>query len=198
MRAFVNLLFRYLSENLRELLGVCSFLDPRYKACYLAEPMLSVVKDRVHNECTQIFANALINTSNTDTPSATTQAASCSKSTPKCSLATLLKKRRLPDSDFDSMPRPLVISSEQKAQHELQSYLTSPVIDSEGDPLMWWCTKEKSLPSLSCLAKSYLAIQATSVTSERIFSYSGNIVTNKRACLKPDRVNMLSFLAFNL
>ena len=32
------------------------------------------------------------------------------------------------------------------------------------------------------------------VASERLFSTSGNIVSDKRSCLKPERVNMLTFL----
>lgn len=47
------------------------------------------------------------------------------------------------------------------------------------------------------LAKQYIAIPATSVSSERGFSISGNIVTLKRTCLLTKNLNMLAFLYQN-
>jgi len=51
---------------------------------------------------------------------------------------------------------------------------------------------------LSQVAAKYLAIPATSVPCERVFSIAGHIVTEKQACLLPQDVNMLVFLAENL
>jgi len=55
-----------------------------------------------------------------------------------------------------------------------------------------------SYPILAELAKKYLCICASIAASERLFSISRNIVTPKRSCLKPDKVNMLAFLSKNL
>jgi hypothetical protein len=48
------------------------------------------------------------------------------------------------------------------------------------------------------LARTYLAIQASSSPSERLFSKAGLISTPSRAHLKPEKVDMLTFLAENL
>ena len=72
------------------------------------------------------------------------------------------------------------------------------VVDSESDPLDWWNTEHFNYPMLSQLAKKYLRICASSAASERLFSVSGNIVTPKRNSLKPEKLNMLVFLAKNL
>ena len=65
------------------------------------------------------------------------------------------------------------------------------------DPLTWWRERAPTYPIISHLAKKYLAIPASSVPSERIFSLAGNIVTKKRANLKPENVDRLIFLHKN-
>ncbi len=46
--------------------------------------------------------------------------------------------------------------------------------------------------------RKYLCVCATSTPSERVFSTAGKVVGPQRALLKPDKVNMLVFLAKNL
>lgn len=65
------------------------------------------------------------------------------------------------------------------------------------DPLHWWAANEHRFPTLSSLVRCYLAIQATSVPSERMFSDAGTIVDRKRA-LDPDNVDHLVFLHKNM
>lgn len=43
-------------------------------------------------------------------------------------------------------------------------------------------------PRLAHMAHDYLAIPASSVTSERAFSAGGNMITNKRSSLMPKTV----------
>ena len=65
-------------------------------------------------------------------------------------------------------------------------------------PLLWWNSCKGRYPLLVQLAKKYLAIPATSVPCERVFSAAGHVVNEKRSCLLPTNVNMLVFLAENL
>ena len=87
---------------------------------------------------------------------------------------------------------------EQRAKREMTSYMREPVIGGEEDPLMWWKRNAERLPLLSLVAKKYLCVCATSTASERVFSTAGNIVIPTRNLLKPEKVDMLVFLAKNL
>ena len=73
-------------------------------------------------------------------------------------------------------------------------YIQLPVADIDKRPLHWWKSESNHLPTISKVARKYLCACATSVPSERTF----NIVTKRRSCLKPDKVNQLVFLAKNL
>jgi len=50
------------------------------------------------------------------------------------------------------------------------------------------------LPTVSRLARRYLAMPATSASVERLFSVAGQVVTAKRARLDPTTVTLLVFL----
>lgn len=86
----------------------------------------------------------------------------------------------------------------------LDNVLEIEISQSKGEestneaPILWWATNKGRYPLLSQLAAHYLAIPATSVPCERVFSTAGNVVNDKRACLLPRNVNMLVFLAENL
>lgn len=117
----------------------------------------------------------------------------------KKSLASFFKETtctasRAPlSSTFDSMS-PL----REAVASELNVYIYMPCVDHGEDPLKWWKLHKVNFPRLCKLAQKYLGIQATSSASERAFSASGNVVSNHRSCLKPEKVDMLVFLAKNL
>lgn len=80
---------------------------------------------------------------------------------------------------------------------QYQHYLAEPQLKFDFDALEWWKTRVSKYPLIVALAKKYLGIPATSISSERYFSTTGNIVTAKRSCLAPETVNMLIFLYQN-
>lgn len=117
------------------------------------------------------------------------------------STSTVKKGKRSLGSFFKSTavpPSSSVQLEDTAMEAELNSYLMSPAIDGEQDPLAWWKVHRVNFPRLSKLARKYLCIPATSSPSERLFSASGNVVTCERSCLKPAKVDMLVFLAKNL
>ena len=91
-----------------------------------------------------------------------------------------------------------LLSLEQKVQREIETYLSTPRIDTEADPLVWWRHNCKGFPLLSKLARKYLSVCATSSPSERLFSSSCHIVNSLTGNLNPEKVNMLCFLEYNL
>ncbi len=91
-----------------------------------------------------------------------------------------------------------LLSPEQRVQKEIATYLTTPRIDMEAEPLAWWQHNCTVFPLLSKLARKYLSVCATSCPSERLFSSSGHIVNSLRGNLNPEKVNMLVFLNTNL
>ena len=89
-------------------------------------------------------------------------------------------------------------SSHDIAVREIDQDIYSPCPEVDSNPLEWWKIHYVNYSHLACLAGKYLCILATSVASECLFSTNGNIVSDKRSCLKPERVNILAFLAKNL
>ncbi|CAB4038868.1 zinc finger BED domain-containing 1-like, partial [Paramuricea clavata] len=79
---------------------------------------------------------------------------------------------------------------------EIEHYIKYLVIDGDEYPLKWWQRNEE-LPLLSQLTKRYLAIQASSSLSEHLFSKAQLVSMPARAQLKPEKVDMLVFLAEN-
>ena len=84
----------------------------------------------------------------------------------------------------------------EKAKAELARYIGEAITDK--NLLLWWKENSARYPTLIHLVHKYLCIPATSFPSERAFSIVGHIVNEKRACLLPETVNMMVFLAENL
>lgn len=83
----------------------------------------------------------------------------------------------------------------QLVKNEVTAYKAVSCISVNSDPLLWWKTNEPIYPLTAKLAKRYLAIPATSVPSERVFSTAGEIVTARRFALTADNVDKLIFPA---
>jgi len=68
------------------------------------------------------------------------------------------------------------------------------MIDRRENPMRYWINFASVYPTLSIIAKKYLAIIGTSVPSERLFSRAGNNLTDSRNRLSPDNLQELLFL----
>lgn len=80
---------------------------------------------------------------------------------------------------------------------ELEMYLADPVLVPSGDPLSWWRANQTRYPNLARLARIFLAIPATSVPSEQLFSTAGDTLTKKRNRLAGETLEGQVFLYKN-
>lgn len=101
----------------------------------------------------------------------------------------------LQDVIFVSQSEPL--SPKELASNEFTAYLSEPVSSFACSDLSWWKQNELKYPKLATLARKHLSTPASSVSAERIFSMTGNIISKKRARLRHDLVDKLVFLNKN-
>lgn len=81
---------------------------------------------------------------------------------------------------------------------EVRSYCEEPNIPRTADPLTWWASKVSIYPRLASVMTRKLCIVSMSVPSERVFSKSGQIVSERRNRLNPSKIRHLVFLNANL
>lgn len=179
---------KYNDQVTNELLDIATLVDPRFKLQYTDAEKVDAVKLRAVSE--MMAQNEELSTS------ARTEGAEEGRAATM--LPTQKKQKKSLGSFFKKSHPSEGLTDKEKVEKELKNYLLAPDPDSEMDPLQWWKIHEKSFPRISCLAKRYLCIPATSTPSERVFSTGGNIVTCQRAALKPEMVDTLVFLARNL
>ncbi|XP_011685052.1 PREDICTED: zinc finger BED domain-containing protein 4 [Wasmannia auropunctata] len=101
-------------------------------------------------------------------------------------------------SFHDDLLKSRTVNTAQQQQDEiptdLKHYLNRTMIDRNENPMSYWINFASVYPTLSVIAKKYLAIVGTSVPSERLFSRAGNILTDSRNRLLPDHLQELLFL----
>ena len=178
----------YKDKEVTGLLNITSVLDPRFKIKYLekVDKVLAQVKEEGANIVRETRGTQTSNDAD-DSIMITPEPAQKKKK-----LGTLFK---IYEDDVEEAQQ---ISPEQVFNTELDNSLSLPKLDTEEEILPWWKLYGSKYPFISQLAQKYLSICATSSASERLFSTSGNVVTPSRSSLKPDKVNMLTFLAKNL
>ncbi|XP_056094536.1 E3 SUMO-protein ligase ZBED1-like [Rhinichthys klamathensis goyatoka] len=175
---------KYSDLEKEELLDMATLLDPRFRTTYIDASKLEVVKKRAVSEISALCSS----TTEEAGPSAVQENTPPKK---KMTLGAFFK-----NSAPSTTPHPQ--SEKTKIETELATYFLIPDIEPDTDPLEWWKLHQPNFPRLSLLAKKYLSIPATSAPSERVFSVGGGIVTCNRACLKPEVVDRLIFLAKNV
>ena len=84
---------------------------------------------------------------------------------------------------------PANITLQDKITQEIENYLH----DIDDSPLKWWKSKDTRPKWLKNIYAYMLPVR-----KERIFSLAGYIGSNVRNCLKPSKIDQLTFLARNL
>ncbi|XP_054272583.1 zinc finger BED domain-containing protein 4-like [Macrosteles quadrilineatus] len=83
------------------------------------------------------------------------------------------------------------------AIREVQRYMDDPPISRKENSLEWWKKHQYDYPNLSAIVKLRCNLVATSVPSERVFSKTGYILTERRRRLTSQKVKELMFLNMN-
>ena len=192
-----DLVTRYQSDEIENVLFISMYLDPRFKLLsMLTEQQKRAVQSAVKVELTTTILHEREKNQETE------QIASQSESTIHSEqLEQPQPKRTKLEKFFDSAFRPRAgenSSASEVAATELQRYeLEEPLGLENKQPLLWWKERELLYKYLSLLSKKFLCITATSVPSERLFSSAGNLVAEKRSRLTSDNIDKLIFLYEN-
>ena len=96
---------------------------------------------------------------------------------------------------------------EDSCKAEMQLYLNLPrlqVVQGKvngknvfHNPLLWWQQHKGKLPVLAQLAQIYLAVQASSAPSERVFSKASLLLSNLRSSMNPNIASSMMFVSEN-
>lgn len=98
---------------------------------------------------------------------------------------------------FDLMVINQPVKSGVDSDPEFVMYENEREIGRNENPLEWWRLNKSKYPRISQMAYKYLSIMATSAPSERMFSASGHLTSDKRSRMTPDNANLLLFLNKN-
>jgi hypothetical protein len=90
------------------------------------------------------------------------------------------------------------ISNRDKLVKEMDMYMEEPNITEHENPFTWWAANSSKYPNVANIARVYLAVPATSVESERLFSKCGLVCSDRRLSLSPQHVEHLVFLSKNM
>jgi hypothetical protein len=99
-------------------------------------------------------------------------------------------KHHFDDDDLDALAG-MASSKAPPTDYERWIKLEDVVTD---DVLVWWKGHESDFPLLAVLARRYLAIPASSASSERVFSVLKSLATEKRVRMSPETLCQLLFV----
>ena len=123
---------RYIDLELPKLIDKCSYLDPRFRTCYLNNKEETLVQ--IKSEAITIADNIYKENPDEDEP----PPAKKSKG-----LGAILTKIVGTDSGSEASPA----SSSERIDREMKYYLERPAIDPDSDPLIWWLSEKKKITS---------------------------------------------------
>ena len=84
---------------------------------------------------------------------------------------------------------------EQNTQAEFEYYNEKKM---EGKTLTeWWSRNQTQFPNIGRIERNFLAIPASSATSERVFSKSNRILSKLRSRLSDNKAKILTFISVN-
>lgn len=178
-------------ENSQTLL-ISTFLDPRFKnvgfsSANVAERAKKLVTNLVSSKVNEMSVQ-------------NKSSASEDKNNDKDKVETPLQKTSvwgLFDTKAASTSTKSVSSATSRAIIEVQRYVEEELLERDKDPLQWWKQYSYNFPYLSKVVQEKFGVVATSVPCERVFSKSGQLISERRSRLSSDKVKKIMFLNVN-
>jgi hypothetical protein len=184
-----TLLYYWDTSNNTGLMAI--LLDPRYKelGLELEDKKIEIIQ-KLHDEFNKL---------NSNNPNNTTPIAPIAEPSnpimPFSSAESLLRlQKEYRQCRQNKTKKPLT----PVTIDEVDSYLLMPAALEVEDPLDWWQVHAENFPKLSQIACKYLGISVTSVSSERLFSHAGSLISAKRNHLDTSLVGQVLFLKRNI
>lgn len=179
------------------MLKLCSVLDPTVRHV-ITEDHADILLPRVLDQAQRNSSSSLHNS----IPSASDSLTQPDPEPPR-------KKRRTSDDNFsswitanldddpeDDLPISSTFTASARAKKEIDRYLQMPRPEKIS-VLDWWVQNKSAFPLLFEVARRYLSIQATSVSSERVWSTAGHFSNDQRHSITGDNLEALIFLNRN-
>ncbi|XP_051574115.1 E3 SUMO-protein ligase ZBED1 isoform X1 [Myxocyprinus asiaticus] len=191
-----NLQDRYSGDDLQEFLHKCTALDPRFKSLPHVD---RACRQRIYDTLTkEIMANIEQGESTEEMeagfPPVKEEAEEEVEVSPPPAKKSAMEELFGPLFRAEGSNKPAL---PHQVKEEVTSYMAIDCIPLDSNPLAWWKSNKSVYPNLAVLAKRYLAVPATSVHSERLFSAEGDVVNANRSALLSDDVDVLIFLKKN-
>ncbi|CAH1107682.1 unnamed protein product [Psylliodes chrysocephalus] len=174
-------------------LFISTFLDPRFKNIgFSNDGMADKAKKLVTALVTELI---YMNPKQIEQKDQNTPVENLSSELPQ-------KKPKVDFSPWDQFDRKAASfkpsgTSSSRAIVEVQRYLEDDPLDRHEDPLLWWRQHAYNYPNLSKVFIEKFGTIATSVPCERVFSKTGQIITERRSRLNSQKVRQLIFLNVN-
>lgn len=200
IRAMISKILDGISTRLGHLessktLVISTFLDPRFKNVgfsggTVAEWAKKLVTNVVSSKISEI---------STENKSAASNVQN-SNNSPQNETNTLLQRAsvwQFFDIKAASTSTKSESSSTSKAIIEVQRYLEEELVERDKDPLEWWKKYSYNYPYLSKVVREKFGVVATSVPCERVFSKSGQLISERRSRISSNKVKKIMFLNVN-
>ncbi|CAB3231247.1 unnamed protein product [Arctia plantaginis] len=191
------------------MLGICTFLDPRFKVhAFLDQTSEVSTLEMTHrtqrvDTIKQEILDNLINKINKKKMNTTQEFATITQTVSNQSTSSDLGDSMTPltlwrkiNTNIAAVTPP-VDNVIERARWELEMFLSEEVAARDSCPLKWWQSHECVYPYLAEIFKEISHIVVSSVECGRVFSKAGNVIAAKRARLSRKRTAELVFLNYN-